>query len=64
MSTSLSALPTVAFGRAFVANPDLVERLEAGAALAEADPATLHGGGEQGYTDYPALDEARRDAGD
>ena len=54
----------VAFGRAFVANPDLVERLEAGAALAEADPATLHGGGEQGYTDYPALDEARRDVRD
>lgn len=64
----------VAFGRAFVANPDLVERLEAGgggrrraeagAPLAEADPATLHGGGEKDYTDYPALDDAQRGKGD
>jgi N-ethylmaleimide reductase len=46
----------VAFGRAFVANPDLVERLKAGAPLAEPDPSTLRGGGEKGYTDYPTLD--------
>jgi len=45
----------VAFGRAFIANPDLVERLRSGAALAELDPATLYGGGAHGYTDYPAL---------
>ncbi|WP_312252107.1 alkene reductase [Stenotrophomonas sp.] len=45
----------VAFGRAFIANPDLVARLRSGAALAELDPATLYGGGEHGYTDYPAL---------
>jgi N-ethylmaleimide reductase len=53
----------VAFGRAFVANPDLVERLKTGAPLAEPDPATLNGGGETGYTDYPALDEAPRKTG-
>ncbi len=42
-------------GRAFVANPDLVERLRSGAPLAEPDPATFYGGGAEGYTDYPAL---------
>ena len=51
----------VAFGRAFVANPDLVERLEANAPLAQADLSTLNGGDERGYTDYPTRDEAERD---
>ncbi|AET90558.1 NADH:flavin oxidoreductase/NADH oxidase [Burkholderia sp. YI23] len=46
----------VSFGRAFIANPDLVERLKSNAALAEANPSTLNGGGEHGYTDYPTLD--------
>ncbi|BBU28854.1 alkene reductase [Burkholderia sp. THE68] len=50
----------VAFGRAFVANPDLVERMQANLALAEADPSTLQGGGEAGYTDYPAADDTQR----
>lgn len=54
----------VAFGRAFVANPDLVERLKAGAPLAEPDPDTLTGGDEKGYTDYPSLDETPRAKGD
>jgi len=45
----------VAFGRPFIANPDLPERFARGAPLAELDPATLYGGGEKGYTDYPAL---------
>ncbi|MBR9726864.1 alkene reductase [Shewanella intestini] len=45
----------VAFGRPFVSNPDLVERLETQAELAELDGATLFGGNELGYTDYPAL---------
>ena len=44
-----------AFGRPFIANPDLVERLEAGAPLAQIDPATIYGGGAAGYTDYPAI---------
>lgn len=43
----------VAFGRAFIANPDLVERLRDDTPLAEFDPDTLYGGGEHGYTDYP-----------
>lgn len=45
----------VAFGRPFIANPDLVARLQSGAALAAINPATLYGGGAEGYTDYPAL---------
>jgi N-ethylmaleimide reductase len=45
----------VAFGRAYIANPDLVERLRANAALNEVVKATLYGGGAEGYTDYPAL---------
>lgn len=43
-----------AFGRLFISNPDLVERLKTGAPLAELNPATLYGGGAEGYTDYPA----------
>jgi N-ethylmaleimide reductase len=46
----------VAFGRPFIANPDLVARLRANAPLAELNPATLYGGGAEGYTDYPALE--------
>jgi N-ethylmaleimide reductase len=45
----------VAFGRPFIANPDLVARLRAGAALAAHDDKTLYTPGAQGYTDYAAL---------
>jgi N-ethylmaleimide reductase len=48
-----------AFGRAFISNPDLVERLQTGAPLAALNPATLYGGGAAGYVDYPALADAR-----
>lgn len=44
----------VAFGRPFISNPDLVERLRNGWPLAEADGSTFYGGTEVGYTDYPA----------
>jgi N-ethylmaleimide reductase len=44
-----------AFGRPYIANPDLVERLRVGAPLAALDPATLFGGGAAGYIDYPSL---------
>jgi N-ethylmaleimide reductase len=47
----------VAFGRAFIANPDLVTRLKTGAALNAPDPQTFYTPGPVGYTDYPALDE-------
>lgn len=47
----------VAFGKLFIANPDLVERLERNAPLNEPDPSTFYGGDERGYTDYPTLEE-------
>ncbi|MGD9896846.1 MAG: alkene reductase [Candidatus Methylacidiphilaceae bacterium] len=46
----------VAFGKLFLANPDLPERFRRGARLNEPDPSTFYGGGEKGYTDYPSLD--------
>ena len=45
----------VAFGKPFISNPDLVRRLREGAALNAWDQSTFYGGGEKGYTDYPAL---------
>ncbi|KDB06528.1 12-oxophytodienoate reductase [Burkholderia sp. lig30] len=48
----------VAFGRPFVANPDLPERLRIGAPLAPHDRSTLFGGGERGLTDYPTFAQA------
>jgi len=45
----------VAFGRPFIANPDLVERLQVAAPLAEADMATFYSPGPTGYTDYPPM---------
>jgi N-ethylmaleimide reductase len=46
----------VAFGRPFIGNPDLVERLRQDAPLNEPNHATFYGGGAQGYTDYQTLD--------
>jgi len=48
----------IAFGRAFIANPDLVERLRLGAKLNTPDRKTFFGGGQEGYTDYPFLTPA------
>ena len=52
-------LPTgadlVSFGRPFIANPDLVERLRRNGPYNEGQRATYYGGGAAGYTDYPAL---------
>ena len=45
----------VAFGRSFLANPDLPHRLAIGAPLNEANPDTFYTPGPVGYTDYPAL---------
>jgi N-ethylmaleimide reductase len=47
----------VAFGRAFIANPDLPERFRTDAPLADFDPGSLYTPGEVGYSDYPALAE-------
>jgi len=45
----------VAFGRPFIANPDLVERLRRNKPFNEGDRSTHYGGGAKGYTDYPTL---------
>lgn len=50
----------VAFGRPFIANPDLPHRMRIGAPLEAFDPETLFGGDARGYTDYPGLDDATR----
>ena len=47
----------VAVGRLFLANPDLPRRWETGAELNEPNPDTFYGGGAEGYTDYPFLDD-------
>jgi N-ethylmaleimide reductase len=49
----------IAFGRKFLANPDLPERLKSQAPLNTPDPTTFYGGGEKGYTDYPSLAQER-----
>ncbi|MCD0503078.1 alkene reductase [Bordetella petrii] len=45
----------IAFGKLFIANPDLVRRLHERSALNQPDKNTFYGGGAQGYIDYPAL---------
>lgn len=45
----------IAFGRLYISNPDLPERIQAGASLNQYDRSTFYGGAEKGYTDYPAL---------
>ncbi|MGP0092231.1 MAG: alkene reductase [Xanthobacteraceae bacterium] len=50
----------IAFGRLYIANPDLVERLRIGAPLSIPDRASFFGGGAAGYIDYPALAPAER----
>src|ERR1700688_4791853 len=48
----------VAFGRPYIANPDVVERLATGAPLAEIDWTTVYASGPRGYSDYPAIRRA------
>jgi len=52
---SAGTADAVAFGRPFIANPDLVARFAKGAELNAPDPSTFYGGAEHGYTDYPTL---------
>jgi 2,4-dienoyl-CoA reductase-like NADH-dependent reductase (Old Yellow Enzyme family) len=47
----------ISFGRPFLANPDLVERLRTGATLNAADAKTFYSRGPEGYLDYPTLQE-------
>ena len=48
----------VAFGRAWLANPDLIERMKAGLPLNAPDPTTFYTPGAKGYTDYPRAQQA------
>ena len=48
----------VAFGKLFIANPDLPRRFALGAPLNPWNSDTFYGEGPDGYTDYPALSEA------
>lgn len=49
----------VAFGRAFIGNPDLAQRLRDNAPWQESNRATYYGGGAEGYVDYPTLAQAK-----
>jgi|TARA_R100001369_G_scaffold66760_6_gene94129 N-ethylmaleimide reductase len=53
---SESTTDAVAFGRPYIANPDLPERFPVNAPLTEPNHETLYGGDEKGYTDYPFMD--------
>lgn len=48
---------SIAFGRPYIANPDLPERFLSGAALNEIDWLTVYASGPEGYTDYPSLNQ-------
>lgn len=51
-------IDAVAFGRDYIANPDLAERIRTGAEFNEQHPESFYGGGIEGYTDYPFLNQA------
>ncbi|MEO5713663.1 MAG: alkene reductase [Luteolibacter sp.] len=51
-------IDAVAWGKASIANPDLVERFRTGAPLNDPDPSTFYGDGPAGYIDYPSLENA------
>jgi N-ethylmaleimide reductase len=53
----MGAVSATAVGRAFLANPDLIDRLVLGAELNEPDLATFYAPGPGGYTDYPTLEQ-------
>jgi N-ethylmaleimide reductase len=50
----------IAFGRKFLANPDLPDRFRRRAPLNADDPSTYYGGGMRGYVDYPTLSQQRK----
>ena len=48
----------ISFGRPFISNPDLVERIRSGTALAPGDESTFYSGNARGYVDYPTMEKA------
>lgn len=61
-AVSSGAADMVAFGKPFIANPDLVERLRIDAPLNTPVKETFYGGGAEGYIDYPTLEETQATA--
>jgi N-ethylmaleimide reductase len=59
LAVDTGRVDAIAFGRLFIANPDLVARIQQGASLNEPDRSTFYGGGARGYTDYPTLEPQR-----
>ena len=55
---AIVSLSMVAFGKHFISNPDLVERLKRDAPLAQPNRQTFYGGDAEGYTDYPPMELA------
>jgi len=55
LAVKSGSVDAVAFGTAFLANPDLPARIQAGAPLNTPDPSTFYRGGAKGYIDYPTL---------
>ena len=55
-AVSSGAADAIAFGKAAIANPDLVERIRAGLDWNQPNPDTFYGGGVEGYLDYPVLE--------
>ncbi len=55
------AVDAVVFGRLFISNPDLPERIKVGATLNPYNRATFYGGRERGYTDYPFMESFQND---
>ena len=49
----------IAVGRPFIANPDLPRRWQMNGPLNKGDTDTYYGGGREGFTDYPALEQAK-----
>ena len=57
LAIEINHADAIAFGRLFIANPDLVRRIKEGQPLNVYDRSTFYGGGEHGYTDYKTLGE-------
>jgi 2,4-dienoyl-CoA reductase-like NADH-dependent reductase (Old Yellow Enzyme family) len=57
LTVECRAADAVAFGKAAIANPDLVERIRNQAPWNEPKPQFFYGDGPQGYTDYPFLSQ-------
>src|ERR1700739_3821694 len=53
----------IAFGRPYIANPDLVQRFAGNAPLAEVDWETVYASGPRGYSDYPTYQSSQENLG-